>query len=1173
VITAVAATGITTAGATITWTTNEAADTQVELGTTTAYGQTTGLNASMVTAHSAALSGLSANTTYQYRVRSRDAAGNLAVSSNQIFTTAAAPAPITYTITATAGAGGSISPSGAVVVNAGASLSFTITPAAGYRVAGVTANGAALGAVTSYVFNNVTANGTIHATFAQIVQPPPPPPSDGTTLTGTVHAYSGNGPANLVSNAIPFKPGALTDARNVRILDGAIELALGVKVLAVWPQDSSIRSLLVQFSAPEAKNYTIEIGTLRTSVDTALLPVTWDVPQRILTLPAQYLSESLIFWEQKPLGQSGFPEWDSKQVSYYSRIENVGTATCANTDQFYDSITSTYQLYARTGDVKYLVNGRRWALHHRRDQVYLSGSLTGRGQCADNDKTRYVFPQGLVQDYFMFGDEEAKRVSGLIADNFLMPHAAGNYYIAPNTRGWWTEREAAFALIGLLAHYEATGNETYLDRVRERITSLHRMQVENGRKAWVHNLYDHDPSEGCSTTDWGSSPWMSGLLLEAVVKYHKLTGDPIARESVLMAVDDLRARYVATGDYANRSFVYLGCSAYQDGTPDLDNLISHAFGYAYRLTGNTAYRDFGTAVFNTSVEEGYTGLAKQYNQQFRSSGHFVAYVSGPTTADDTAPSASTTSPAQAAAVSGWINLTASASDNVGVAGVQFLVDGQPAGAEDTTAPYSVTFDTTTLANGSHTVAARARDAAGNITTSAAVTVTVANALPVDATPPVVSVTAPAASATVSGTINVTATATDNLGVAGVVFLVDGQARGSEDTAAPYALSLDTRTLTNGAHTIAARARDAAGNVATSAAVTVSVNNPTPDTTAPTVALTAPVNGQTVTGTLTLTATATDGVGVTGVQFLVDGQPHGAEDTSAPYTLALTTTSLANGSHTFAARARDAAGNTRTSAVVTVTVNNTVPDTTAPSVTLTSPTNGQTISGTITVSATASDKVGVVGVQFLVDGQARGAEDLGAPYSLSLNTTMLTNGSHTISARARDAAGNRRTASVTVTVANATTPPPSGFTPIRINAGGAAYTDPNGRVWAADGNFTRGYPYSVGAAIANTATPKLYQDQRVNNTPLVYTLTVPNGNYTVRLMFAELYHSEAGQRKFHVNVNGARLSSNFDVFAAAGGRDRAIDLTYPVSVTGGRIQIELTPAGDDAMLNALEITAR
>jgi glucose/arabinose dehydrogenase/PKD repeat protein len=73
-----------------------------------------------------------------------------------------------------------------------------------------------------------------------------------------------------------------------------------------------------------------------------------------------------------------------------------------------------------------------------------------------------------------------------------------------------------------------------------------------------------------------------------------------------------------------------------------------------------------------------------------------------------------------------VTATADASDNVGVAGVQFLLDGFVAGGEDVAAPYAFTWDTRAVANGAHTLEARARDAAGNTRTSAAVTVNVVN---------------------------------------------------------------------------------------------------------------------------------------------------------------------------------------------------------------------------------------------------------------------------------------------------------------------------------------------------------------------------------------------------------------------------------------------------------------
>jgi hypothetical protein len=95
-------------------------------------------------------------------------------------------------------------------------------------------------------------------------------------------------------------------------------------------------------------------------------------------------------------------------------------------------------------------------------------------------------------------------------------------------------------------------------------------------------------------------------------------------------------------------------------------------------------------------------------------------------ADTTPPAIELTSPAGGATVSGTVSVAANASDNAAVAGVQFLLDGVNLGAEDTAVPYSVSWNTATAANGTHTLTARARDAAGNLTTSAPITITVSN---------------------------------------------------------------------------------------------------------------------------------------------------------------------------------------------------------------------------------------------------------------------------------------------------------------------------------------------------------------------------------------------------------------------------------------------------------------
>jgi subtilisin family serine protease len=264
-------------------------------------------------------------------------------------------------------------------------------------------------------------------------------------------------------------------------------------------------------------------------------------------------------------------------------------------------------------------------------------------------------------------------------------------------------------------------------------------------------------------------------------------------------------------------------------------------------------------------------------------------------------------------------------------------------------------------------------------------------------PPTVALTAPLEGATVSLDVSVVADASDNGRLLGVQFQLDGAPLGAEDTQAPFALDWDTRTAANGAHTLTAVARDMAGNRATSAPVSVTVDN---DSVPPSVALTSPAGGAGVRATVTVTAAASDNVGVAGVQFKLDGASLGAEDAAPPYEAAWDTTGAANGAHTLTAVARDAAGNATTSTPVAVTVDNL-----APSVSVSSPASGALLRASVGVAANASDNVGVAGVQFKLDGADLGAEDTAPPYTLTWDTTGASDGAHTLTAVARDAAGN------------------------------------------------------------------------------------------------------------------------------------------------------------------------
>ncbi len=197
--------------------------------------------------------------------------------------------------------------------------------------------------------------------------------------------------------------------------------------------------------------------------------------------------------------------------------------------------------------------------------------------------------------------------------------------------------------------------------------------------------------------------------------------------------------------------------------------------------------------------------------------------SAPIWVTQTAGSGDTSAPVVSAAVSGSsgnITLTANATDNVGVTLVEFYVDGVLK-ASSTGAPYSAVINSATLSNGSHTLTAKAYDAAGNIGNSSSFPFNVNNTT-ADTTPPTVSATQSGS----SGTITLGASASDNVGVTKVEFYVDNALKGT-DTSAPYSMTLNSATLSNGTHSLTAKAFDAALNTKISTPLSFSVNNTVP----------------------------------------------------------------------------------------------------------------------------------------------------------------------------------------------------------------------------------------------------------------------------------------------------------------------------------------------------------
>jgi hypothetical protein len=283
----------------------------------------------------------------------------------------------------------------------------------------------------------------------------------------------------------------------------------------------------------------------------------------------------------------------------------------------------------------------------------------------------------------------------------------------------------------------------------------------------------------------------------------------------------------------------------------------------------------------------------------------------------------------------------------------------------------------------------------------------------DTQPPNLTVTTPAEGGTVSGTINFSATATDDTGVAGAIFSLDGIQLANIAGPGPYSVPWNSTTVSNGSHYLYVQVRDTANN-ASAAQITFNVNNTsTADTAPPTVLFY--ISG-TATRTVALSAEARDNVGVTTMQFLLDGALLGAGAGGPPtYSYSWNTATTTNGDHRIAAVATDAAGNRTVVERVVTVFNDAIP----PAVTINSPNNGNVVAGTVNIAATANDTGGgVISVTFQIDGTTL-ATDYSAPFSASWNTTAYSAGAHTITAIAHDSTGNEGTNSVSVSVNNAT----------------------------------------------------------------------------------------------------------------------------------------------------------
>jgi hypothetical protein len=150
-------------------------------------------------------------------------------------------------------------------------------------------------------------------------------------------------------------------------------------------------------------------------------------------------------------------------------------------------------------------------------------------------------------------------------------------------------------------------------------------------------------------------------------------------------------------------------------------------------------------------------------------------------------------------------------------------------------------------------------------------------------------------------------------------------------------------------------------------------------------------------------------------------------------------------------------------------------------------------------------------------------------------------------------------------------PYRGRWPIRVAAGRTGRIEAAGTLWEADSGYDGGKTYWTAKPVAGTVTPELYQSERFNEDRLEYRFCVPNGVYTVKLKFAEIWFDAAGKRIFDVALNGTKVLMRFDISAAAKGASRAIDREFRTTVGDGRMVIQFLPVLSNPKVSAIEIS--
>ena len=517
---------------------------------------------------------------------------------------------------------------------------MTASPEAGSVFAGWSGAGCA---GTGSCVVTLVAKAAVTATFGQLIPDDQPgPPLEMYPLT--LHADIGSASIDTVSVAVPLRPGHLFDPSLLALHDDQDqEVAIQVEPLAIWPQDGSLRSVLMLFNTTLAQgstqSYSVHIGNSRTVPDLTSLVAIPDGPVVGAFSPSLYHQGRL---NGGPLSSvADNTQFAAYDVEMEDELFNMSPAytsygvSCGSTSlhrTYYDGIHAMYALFLRTGDPKYYRRAREEATFYRSNElVNVPGGMaiqTCQGAWEPSQPMawgviRRMLGQGMLDDYLISGDPSARDAALSIGEAFRQNLPALRNGSENVLRV--TERNMGWTMLGLSAYYALDQRPEVKEALESVVDETIAWQSESTSGAFEHDLVRPDPDE-CSSGPNGGSPFMTSLLVDGLMDYYFLTYDARIADVVENVANWLHDSARTSDGTAFRYLWNCLSDEYDDSsTADLNLLIVHVYGAAYALTGEESFITKGDAMAQSGVENMYVGRPKQWNQAGRSFGKYLGY--------------------------------------------------------------------------------------------------------------------------------------------------------------------------------------------------------------------------------------------------------------------------------------------------------------------------------------------------------------------------------------------------------------------------------------------------------------------------------------------------------------------------------------------------------------------